>query len=84
MLHKKMPVRLIATLFITMSSILSILSCDHVPKRAEGSCLSSPAYGGPFKVKKAGWNLIVTDINKKTEDKKFPNDNSWSNIECPK
>lgn len=36
--------------FIGLSFI--IVSCDHIPKRSEGSCVSSYYYGGPFRIKK--------------------------------
>ncbi len=58
-----------------------LFGCDHAQKRAEGSCLKSYAYGGPFLVKKDGWDLIVVN---QTGEKKLPNDHTWSAVECPK
>ena len=69
---------------IVFFGTIILFGCDHAQKRGEGSCLKSYAYGGPFLVKKDGWNLIVVDQKTNTEERKLPNDNTWSAVECPK
>jgi hypothetical protein len=63
---------------------LGVVACDSVPKRAEGTCLRSYVYGGPYLVKKDGWDLVVVDAKTNANERKLPNDRSWATVECPR
>jgi hypothetical protein len=72
---------------VILLSVITLIwlctGCDTAQKRQVGSCVKSGSYGGPYRVVRSGWDLIVTNPQRTDQEKKVPNDNTWKVVDCP-